>query len=178
MDVISHGLWAILLVKGIFNKGKLWLAFLVGILPDVIPFGIPFVQIIFSGSTLGKEQVINAPSYVHILYGLTHSLLIVTIVFLLIYLIKKKIYIWVLAWPLHILIDIPTHSNEFFPTPFLYPISNFTVNGILWTNPYIFFPNWVLLIILFIIVFWKNIKEFVNRIIKDKKLRFLPKKPV
>lgn len=169
MDNISHGLWAILLVRGIFNKGQLWLAFLIGVLPDIIPLGIPFIQFVFSGARPSEESLYNLPAYVHFLYAITHSLIIMVMVFLLIYLIKKKIYIWMLGWPLHILIDIPTHSKEFFPTLFLYPISNFTINGINWGNPYIFFPNWILLTILFIIVFWKNIKRLANRLFKNKK---------
>jgi hypothetical protein len=46
--------------------------------------------------------------------------------------------LWILAaWGLHILIDIPTHSLALFPTPFLWPVSDFKVNGIGWDNPII-----------------------------------------
>jgi hypothetical protein len=37
-----------------------------------------------------------------------------------------------LAWLGHILVDIPTHSKRFFPTPFLWPISDYKVDGISW----------------------------------------------
>ena len=163
MDTLSHGLWAVLLVKGAFNKGKLWLAFLFGILPDIIPFGIPFISMLFTGFRFGPPTETSIPSYVHLLYGITHSLIILFLVFALIYIFKKKIYVWMLGWPLHILVDIPTHSKEFFPTPLFYPLSNITISGIRWSNPYIFFTNWILLITLGIIVFRKDISRYFKK---------------
>jgi membrane-bound metal-dependent hydrolase YbcI (DUF457 family) len=167
MDTLSHGLWAIVLVKGLFKKVNLWLAFLFGVLPDVIPFGIPFMTMILSGAKpSGDPSSFHFPSYVQPLYSITHSLIIAVFVFLLIYLITKKAYVWMLGWPLHILVDIPTHSKEFFPTPLFYPISNFAVDGVNWGNPYIFFPNWILLITLLIFVFRKEIKMLFGKIKK------------
>jgi len=169
MDTISHGLWAILLVKGVFNKSKLFLTFLFGILPDVLTFGLFFIEnIIFGARAIGTPVPENLPSYIPFLYEITHSLVLVFVVFLIIYLFKKKIYIWMLGWPLHILVDIPSHSKDFFPTPFLYPLSDFTIGGISWTNPYMFFSNWILLIILFGILYRKELKKFL---IKSNQLK-------
>ncbi len=163
MDTISHGLWAIVLVKGFFKKTSLWLSFLFGILPDIIPFGIPFIQMVFSGFSFSRDHAPQfVPGYTHFLYNFTHSLIIVLLVFLAVYLFKKKIYFFMLGWPLHILIDIPTHSKEFFPTPFLYPLASVSIDGISWGNPYIFFTNWILLIILLVVVFRKEIKEKIK----------------
>lgn len=63
-----------------------------------------------------------------------------------------------LAWPLHILIDIPTHTAEFFPTPFLWPVSNFHVDGISWGNPFIFYPDLILLVLSYLIWYFYRIK--------------------
>lgn len=49
------------------------------------------------------------------------------------------------AWGLHILFDIPFHTSQFFPTPFLWPLSGLQVGGISWAEPVVFFPNVVLL---------------------------------
>jgi hypothetical protein len=38
-------------------------------------------------------------------------------------------------------LDIFTHDIQFFPTPFLWPISDFHVNGHMWGTPEIFIPN-------------------------------------
>ena len=53
------------------------------------------------------------------------------------------------AWGLHIIFDIFTHSYRFFPTPFLWPISDVKVNGWPWGMPAIFIPNVILLALLY-----------------------------
>lgn len=42
-----------------------------------------------------------------------------------------------------------THSTNFFPTRFLWPISEARVNGVPWSKPVIFFPNVALLVVLY-----------------------------
>lgn len=59
-----------------------------------------------------------------------------------------------LAWPLHILVDIPTHSERFFPTPFLWPLSDFHVDGHPWSDPRIFIPNVILIAGLYTWYYW------------------------
>lgn len=44
------------------------------------------------------------------------------------------------AWGLHILLDVPTHGRSFYPTPFLWPLSDWTVDGFAWTSSWV----WVL----------------------------------
>ena len=162
MDVISHGLWGGIAFGRKSFKNYL-IAFLIGVSPDAFSFGIfmlaritGFSKMDFSGGHMDQSLV---PQYVHVLYNFTHSLIIFLAVFLLVWLILKKPY-WLLgAWGLHILIDIPTHSFEFFPTPFLWPVSNFMVNGISWGSPIIFFPDVAILIILYAIFWYRKRKE-------------------
>jgi hypothetical protein len=59
------------------------------------------------------------------------------------------------GWPLHIIMDIPTHSREFFPTPFLWPISDVTFNGISWATAWFMIANYSLLAIVFTTLVWK-----------------------
>jgi membrane-bound metal-dependent hydrolase YbcI (DUF457 family) len=93
---------------------------------------------------------------VYTLYNVSHSFLTAFLVFGIVWFVYKKPMFELLAWPLHILVDIPTHSSEFFPTPFLWPLSDFTVNGISWGQPVIFIPNVVLLIGLYVWFFYKK----------------------
>jgi len=153
MDFISHGLWSGVAFGRKSKKYFLW-SFLIGIAPDVLSFGIfmaaNVLGILGDSSAswqreAGTPPMDSIPVFVHVLYNFTHSLVIFGIVFLLVWLIWKKPVWPLLAWGLHILVDIPSHSDTFFPTPFLYPISDFHVNGINWGNPIIFFPNWILL---------------------------------
>lgn len=139
---------------------------MIGISPDVFSFGIFFVARLLglageSGFSSGHPDASLVPHYVQSLYNITHSLIIFAIVFGLAWFLIKKPY-WPLgAWFLHILIDIPGHSFSFFPTPFLWPVSNFKINGIGWGNPIIFFPNVAILILLYII-FWYQKKQKKN----------------
>ncbi|MBI5732950.1 hypothetical protein HY967_03255 [Candidatus Jorgensenbacteria bacterium] len=154
MDIVSHGLWGSL-TFGRKNKKSFWLSFLFGVAPDLFSFGIFFIST-FLGLTERPDwtraeppSLSTIPAYVGYFYNFTHSLIIATSVFLIIWLIYRKPFLEMLAWPLHILFDIPTHSYQFFPTPFLWPLSNFKFNGHSWADPIIFFPNLAVLIILY-----------------------------
>ena len=39
---------------------------------------------------------------------------------------------WLLAWLLHILVDIPTHARRHWAPQFLWPCSTYTVDGVSW----------------------------------------------
>lgn len=159
MDILSHGLWGGVLA-GRKNRKDYWAAFSLGLFPDLFAFGIPAVLSIIEaisgnggGRIFGKPDIASIPEYVFSLYNISHSLIIFSLVFITVWYWRKKPYIPMLAWSFHILLDIFTHSSEFFPTPFLWPISNYKFNGISWGNPWIFLPNVAGLAIAYII-FW------------------------
>lgn len=153
MDIFSHGLWSSISF-GRKNRRSFWLAFFFGVAPDLFSFGIYFVDRILGHEfVMGKPELERIPQYVYQMYDITHSLVIFTAVFLLTWLILRR-PVWEMAgWALHILVDIPTHATSFFPTPFLWPIADVTVNGISWGHPYIFFPNVALLLIVYLYYF-------------------------
>jgi membrane-bound metal-dependent hydrolase YbcI (DUF457 family) len=165
MDVISHGLWGGI-AFGRKSKKLYWLAFVFGLMPDALSFGI-FTVASFLGFVSGPDwegglpDPSIIPQFVHTLYNITHSLLIFAFVFGLVYLIIKKPFLPLLAWGLHILVDIPTHSYAFFPTPFLWPVSSFMVNGINWGQPIIFYPDIILLAGCYLL-WWINIRKSVT----------------
>ena len=154
MDILAHFLWTF----GIFFKEKrVWLFGLVGILPDLISFGPHFVYSLATlGFKFGKPNINSIPSYIYTLYNLTHSFIIFSLSIILAYILFKKYAIFLLPWGIHILIDIPSHSKAFFPTPFLWPISNFTINGISWGTPWFMITNYSLLLLFFIFRFLKR----------------------
>jgi hypothetical protein len=166
MDTISHILWAYAFTM---RKTKFLLIAFFGMLPDLVPFSAPLFSSIFLG---GKywNNVSELSSTIRFLYNISHSLFICLLVFLLIFAIRKKIYIWIIGWPLHILMDIPTHEKEFHATQFLYPISSFTIDGIRWTNEYIFIGNWILIFLVYTYIFRNEIKKviFFKKQIKNK----------
>ena len=168
MDIISHALWSGALFKSINLKLKkrkfnFWQAAFFGMFPDVVSFVIPFIIFLFiilpqTGlNFLSINNAIESPPYssiIEMLYNISHSLIIFVVVFLLIWLIfRKPIYI-LFGWLLHILIDIPTHLIGHFATPFLWPLSSFKINGIIyWREPLFMMIDIVLLIIVYAIIF-------------------------
>jgi len=153
MDIISHGLYGGV-AFGRTSKISYWKAFFFGIMPDLFSFGLLFAFSILgiaSGPDFnaGPPDPASIPQYVHSLYNVTHSLIVAGVVIGIVWFIRKKPLVEMFAWPLHMLVDIPTHSNEFFPTPFLWLVSDFHVDGVSWSNPYIFIPNILLLIALY-----------------------------
>ncbi|MDG2173131.1 MAG: hypothetical protein P8K72_04745 [Flavobacteriaceae bacterium] len=149
MDTLSHALWG----KGLFGYRKhRWYSFLFGALPDLFSFGIYFIHSIFFSSSpvMGRPTRSEIPEWVYSLYDISHSMVIASIIIFIVYKINKEFAFPMLAWPAHIILDFFTHSIEFFPTPILWPISDFKFDGIPWSNPIIFFTNVLLIFLLFI----------------------------
>jgi hypothetical protein len=159
MDIISHGLYG-----GVaFGRRSKWdyiIAFLFGIAPDLLSFGPFVVTGLLFGTLPSRFEPPTAdviPSFVYTSYDLTHSLVVYAVFFgVLWWRGKRHLAKLSLAWPLHILVDIPTHSNAFFPTPFLWPLSAFSINGVSWGHPYIFIPNVITLIVLYAYWYLRN----------------------
>ncbi len=171
MDTLSHGLYGGI-AFGRKSRKDYITAFLFGVMPDILAFGP-----VFAGSFLGLMEwpsrhiegtdILIMPKYVYHVYNATHSLIIFGIFFGLLWLFKKKKFAMLsLAWPLHILVDIPTHTLQFFPTPVLWPFSSFAFNGIRWSNPIIFIPNVIILIVLHTI--WYLKRKRAEIVIKDR----------
>lgn len=161
MDIVSHGLWGGIAL-GRAGRRSFWTAFLLGMGPDLFSFGVMFANGLF---THGLDYLNGMghppdpaliPAYVHSLYKATHSLVVFALVFLAVWALRGK-PLWELgAWGLHIALDIFTHSTDFFPTPFLWPVSDVRVNGVPWSDPVIFFPNVLLLVVLYAWFFIKK----------------------
>ena len=85
----------------------------------------------------------------HHLYDVTHSFVVFLAVFALLWLVMKR-PVWELgAWGLHVLVDIPTHSFAFFPTPIFWPLSDWKFDGWQWSQPAILIPNFTVLLLLY-----------------------------
>ncbi|MBI3035098.1 hypothetical protein HYY71_02140 [Candidatus Woesearchaeota archaeon] len=157
MDIFAHGLWT----YALFHKKKYaWLAVLFGLLPDFLSFGIIFVINLLNGSFHnGPPAIGTLPEWLFAAYNMTHSFVVFMAVFVLIYAFTKK-WLWALtAWGIHIVIDVPTHSFRYFPTPFLWPLSDYKFNGISWGTPWFMLLNYASLMIVFILIAHNRAKE-------------------
>ena len=158
MDVFAHSLWSLLLLPGPPSLEKV--AF--GIAPDVLVFSTSLTVQAMKGKMQPgfktREEMMNwynrqENKWVIAMYKWTHSLLV------WLTLLIPAFFIWrhfcgtvpwfILAAPLHILMDIPTHNSDSFPVQFLTPFSRYQFNGLHWSNPFVFAGNYVLIIAIF-----------------------------
>lgn len=178
MDIFAHALWASAAAKkandSLEKKKKqkiliFWSA-LWGIFPDLFAFSVPSILSLYSVIFLGKsfsgishhgpslsvgDSTFNLASS---LYQYSHSLVIFAVIFGIVWLLFKKPWLPMLGWGLHILLDIPSHSLDRFPTPFLFPISEYRFPyGVHWANFWFMIINYsLLLLVVLYFVFRKS----------------------
>ncbi|MBI5135240.1 hypothetical protein HZA86_03345 [Candidatus Uhrbacteria bacterium] len=180
MDILSHGLWAAAGAKGASGSSRLgssnkklnpYWAFFWGMFPDLFAFAIPVVWVLINaamgtlpqGGWPGRNEFepsahdgLPVMKLATTLYQYSHSAVVFTGVLLVVCLIarsqKWRFPLEMLGWPLHILMDIPTHSYRFFPTPVLWPISQWKFDGVSWAHPLFITVDYGLLVIVFLLL--------------------------
>ena len=151
MDTLSHALWG----RGLFGyRGLAWPSFFFGAMPDLFSFGILLIVRLFSGDFSnmggGPPPLDSIPWWVYINYDISHSFVSAFLCIAIVQRFNKNIAFAMWAWPFHILLDFPFHSKAYFPTKLLWPLTDFSFDGIPWSRPEIWFPNLAGIIILFI----------------------------
>ena len=163
MDVFAHTLWTAAAYQRIARRDRLWAAFC-GVAPDLASFGILFVQSFFtSGHQSGPPQLASIPLYIFTMYNLTHSLVVFALVLSVVTTIHRKVWWPLFGWALHIIIDIFTHSTDFFPTPFLWPVVDYRFNGISWAEPWFMLINYGALALVYV-VWYRRVRR--SRVLK------------
>lgn len=128
----------------------LWAAFFFGVLPDLMSFGIHFSMALFSRNGLNWHAI---PRFVFALYDVTHSLAGIAAVYGLLVWWKRVLWLPALAWPIHVLTDVPTHGHGIFMTPILWPFSDWGVAGWNWWEyPGLFLGSWLFAAVLWLAV--------------------------
>jgi len=185
MDIFAHGLWTGVSYEALKRNSRrrisVSLAVFWGLIPDFFAFTIPFVYMFWNlatrGMTLGdfKSHVDIEPiahtfpfyDLSNALYNISHSIFVFAAIFILVAVIRKRA-VWEMgAWLLHIIIDIPTHSYNFFPTPFLWPVSDFRVNGFSWGTPSFMFINYSLIFLSITILFFSRHRKNTGNVKSD-----------
>lgn len=186
MDILAHSLWVTAgakkanesLEKGGRKKiSILWSAFW-SIFPDIFAFGVPFLwslyTIVFQDKSFGSithhgpslsegDLTFDLASY---LYQFSHSIIVFILIFGVVWFLFKKPQLAMLGWLAHILIDIPSHSIQFFPTPFLFPISDYVFPyGIRWATLWFMIINYSLLLIIFLYYIFRKRKLIINQLV-------------
>jgi len=163
VDIFAHGLWAAAAAR--VSNGReparrrvsvAWVAFF-GVFPDLFAFAWPITRALWARLFEGAGHAHPDRDLAWNLYHFSHSLIVFGAVFGVVWLVKKRPAWELLGWALHILIDIPSHSLRFFPTPFLWPLSDYRFGGISWANRWFMLANYTSLAAAYIAL-WRRRK--------------------
>jgi len=161
MDTFAHGLWA---AAGAITARRAagvpvrpgWTVWW-GVFPDVLAFGPMVAAGLWLRVTGGAAPEGHLLPHVHIglpLYPAAHSVLVFLLVFGVVTILARRIVFEMLGWLLHILIDIPTHSLDYYATRFLWPISEYRIDGIAWWTPWFWAATYGALAVVYFLL-WK-----------------------
>lgn len=154
MDYVSHGLWSYIIFHRIRRP---FLAVCFGLLPDTLSWVVYAIYRLFREGEFGKPVLGQIPAWTFVLYDLSHSLIVAIVAILIILAAFRRVPVYVFAWPIAIIIDALTHTRDFLPTPFLWPISDWTFPGIRWSSWQFLLVNYVLIIIaMAAILYWRR----------------------
>ena len=170
MDVVSHALWgyASLSWRGPWSAR---LSALIGAAPDLLYFGADrLVRLVQHGRGALASNPARDPriwmrdgpplppeleeAYQNY-YVWTHSLVVLGMLAIAWVVLRRRAPWLLLPWLVHILMDIPTHEGGRYQTPFLFPLSMWTVEGYAWSRPPVFLVNVVGLVLTYAFIFWR-----------------------
>jgi hypothetical protein len=163
MDILAHTLWAgagvVLLSRRRPITTRLAVATMaLAALPDVFQMLPVLLWALLGGGTVeaiqafaisipGREPLL--PPLVllvsHTLHCTSHSALFAGLVTLMAWRFKAVLLIPLLGWWSHIVIDVFTHSAEYYASPVLYPITERGFDGIAWITPWFMVVNYLAL---------------------------------
>ncbi len=163
MDIVAHGLWVGLGLAWArrhrpITRGTAVATITLAILPDLAQL-LPLVGLTlvdergfavlraYAGALPGFEPVL--PPLVallsHHLHCILHSAVIAGGITLLAWLRMRRLWLPLLGWWSHIVIDVFTHSASFYPAPVLYPVTYRGFDGVAWNTPASLLVNYVAL---------------------------------
>lgn len=162
MDIFAHGMWAgaasVAANRRWRRRIRLHWAALWGVFPDLVAFTPSFLLGLWGAAT-GRAPITNRffflrhgmtdalPGFLRpeALYHFSHSLVFFGLVFGVAWWLRRLPALAMLGWPLHILMDIPTHRAGRYGTPFLWPLTDYRFDGISWGQRWFMVLNWSLI---------------------------------
>ena len=171
MDILSHALWAgaagELIRRRRHTSGRMLAATVaLGAAPDIVsllpmavwslsqPASFALTRDYISampGTEPAMPAIVGLLS--HHAHCAMHSAVVAAAVGLLIWWRRPRLLPVLVGWWLHIALDIPTHSNDYYAVPFLYPLAYWGINGVAWTTPWVLATDYVALGLAFLGLF-------------------------
>lgn len=160
MDIFAHTLWAgaggaLLRRRWPIKPRTVALTMGLAALPDVLHL-LPIVGwwaagdgtlaalrayvVAVPGLEPALPPVVNLLS--HHLHCIAHSAIVAGAVTLLLWAALRSLWIPLLGWWSHVVIDVFTHSADFYPSPVLYPITQRGFDGLAWNTPWFMALNY------------------------------------
>jgi hypothetical protein len=165
MDILAHGLWVGVGAAWMHRHRRLdrrttALAVALAVVPDLAQL-LPLVYLaLFSpdGWTVLLAYANALPGYepamspivtklTHHLHCVMHSALVAGVVTAISWVWLRQFWIPLLGWWSHILIDVFTHSADFYPSPIFYPVTNWGFDGIAWNTPWFMVANYIVILV-------------------------------
>jgi LexA-binding, inner membrane-associated putative hydrolase len=165
MDIVAHTLWAGI---GVTLARSRWpiapkivaLTMALAALPDLahaLPllgwwlFGKGSLAALWAYAVAVPNHEPALPPLVdllsHHLHCIMHSALVAGAVTALLWAALRTFWIPLLGWWSHIIIDVFTHSKDFYPAPVFYPITERAFNGVAWNQPWMLALNYAALVV-------------------------------
>ena len=160
MDILAHGLWvglgaAWLHRRRPLNRRTTALAVGMAVLPDLGQL-LPLVGLALSShegwavlqayarALPGQEPELSpsVAALTHHLHCVMHSALVAGAVTGVLWLWLGRLWLPLWGWWSHVLIDVFTHSADFYPSPVFYPLTYWGFDGLAWNTPWFMWANY------------------------------------
>jgi hypothetical protein len=171
MDILAHGLWA--------GIGMAWLARrrpitrrdgVAAVALAVAPDLVQLLPLLWAAATGSGPQVLldyvrarpggepamppGVALWAHHLHCVMHSALVAGAVTAIVWRWRGAMWWPLLGWWSHIVIDVFTHSADFYPSPVLYPITQRGFDGVAWNTPWFAAVNYTALALALLALAW------------------------
>jgi hypothetical protein len=174
MDVIAHGLWVGIGLAAVAHRRPIGRRIAVAtvamaVVPDLLQFIPVLAAAIFApggfelladyASALpGFEPVLPpwAATLTHHLHCVMHSAIVAAAISLLVFIGGRTWWLPLSGWWSHIVIDVFTHSADFYPAPVLYPFTYWGFDGIAWNQPWFMATNYVAMGVAMLMLLWRR----------------------
>jgi hypothetical protein len=170
VDILAHGLWVGIGLAAVSRRRPIsrrtaLLTVGLAVLPDIVhlvpvlalsvaqPGGFVTLQA-YANALPGLEPSMPplVESLSHHLHCILHSALVAAAVTAAVWVVRRSLWIPLLGWWSHIIIDVFTHSAEFYPSPVLYPVTRAGFDGIAWNTPWFILVNYTALVIALVVL--------------------------
>jgi hypothetical protein len=160
MDILAHGLWAafgtaLAAQRFSLSRGTVAATIALAVVPDVLHvLPVAWWGLFGSGSLeelaayvmlTARPEPVLPPAvalWTNHLHCIMHSAVVAAAVTLAMWVAMRCLWIPLLGWWSHILIDVFTHSADFYPSPVLYPFTLRGFDGIAWNRPWLMALNY------------------------------------